>query len=327
MLDTAADALPLRGRSQLLTFTGQLLLEGPTPMLMAMVSPEERLRQAFPFAATSVDEEAAVFHQLFSYDVHPYASVMMDDEGRVGGRVSAAIHHFYQKAGYAPDLRSEPADHLGHALGFLGYLDGEEADAADDDVLSGDIQAARTVFVDQIMRWWWPPLMVALQRTGREPYASMTTWLTALFTEMADGFSAPMATDTPPFPSAPHPLEDPSAGLRDIAAHLLVPVYTGLVLTRQDIRRLAHQFEAPSGFGTTTDQLENLLRSAFRFDTGDALLSALHQWLDEAEREYVELGSHSRFGAPAAFWQERVHGTRAMLATITSALERLVDTD
>ena len=327
MLDTAADALPLRGLGQLLTFTGQLLLEGPTPMLLAMISPEERLRQAFPFTATSVDEEAAVFHQLFSYDVHPYASVMMDDEGRVGGRVSAAIHHFYQKAGYAPDLRSEPADHLGHALGFLGYLDREEADAAADEALTGDIQRARTVFVDQIMRWWWPPLMVALQRAGREPYASMTNWLTALLVDMVDGLSAAVSTDTPPFPSAPQPLEDPKVGLRDLAAHLLVPVYTGVVLTRQDIRRLAHRFEAPSGFGTTTDQLENLLRSAFRFDTGDALLSALHQWLDEAEREYAALGVQVRFRAPVHFWQERVRGTRALLATITSALEHLVDTD
>lgn len=72
------------------------------------------------------DEAAATHHQLFSFDIFPYASIYLDSSGLMGGEITSRVQQQYADAGFTA---YDDADHIGHELHFLAYLSGAESDA------------------------------------------------------------------------------------------------------------------------------------------------------------------------------------------------------
>ena len=87
-------------------------------------------------------------------------------------------------------------------------------------------------------------------------------------------------------PEPPNVLADEKAGLREIGSFLMTPVYTGLLLTRDDLSRLGRQFRLPRGFGSREQMMTNLLRSAAQYDQIPHLMSALTVLLAESQMRY-----------------------------------------
>jgi len=274
-----------------------------------------------PFDA---DAAAADHYDLFGLNVFPYASFFLDASGRLGGPVTDLVRHQLQRVHLAPENEVEGADHLGHELAYLALLAGAEADArADDNRAEVErMQHLQRQFLDRHLLWWLPPFVRATAQHGHPFYTALAElmWELVIDHRAALGGS-PAGALTPEPDDLPNDLlDDESTGLKDIARFIMTPVWSGIVLSRDDVARLGRAERLPRGFGDRTQMLTNLLRSASEYDGLDAVLEQLGRQIGAWRGHYRSVAADGNpLRAVAAFWQARLDTTEAVIGRIRAA--------
>jgi putative dimethyl sulfoxide reductase chaperone len=271
--------------------------------------------------AFDADEAAAGHHLLFGLNVFPYEALFRDQSGLLGGAVSEAVAASYRQAGYAPATAASSPDHAGYELGLLAFLCGAEADAVRDGLRATveRVQGLQRDFLGQHLLAWLPPLAVAIReqdgaRSAYHPfYAALAELALALVDEhvtVLGGLPAHWA-----LPPAPPLLASEKTGLKQIAAYLLAPGYSGLYLSRDAIGELARALDLPHGFGGRQQMMANLLRAAAQYGQMAPLVAQLRQVSGRWQGSYRSLAG-TALAPYAAAWEERVALTRQLLAEI-----------
>jgi TorA maturation chaperone TorD len=270
------------------------------------------------------DEAAADQQHLFGFNVFPYQSIFLDPAGLLGGDESERVIHFYRQVGFPGDSAGESADHIGHELGLLAFLSGAEADAWEDDLadVADRMSALQMDFLKQHLLRWLPPLALAIRQQGQAFYTALAeltiATVAAHWSDVGQGTSPEFS-----LPAAPDLLGDERTGLREIAAYMLAPAYSGIYLSRDDIGRLAQKQKLPRGFGQRQDMLLNLMRSAVNYEGVGTLLSSLQMLTVEWAAACRKLAGRPEPLPYASQWESRAAGTAEMLAEIASRVEQV----
>jgi TorA maturation chaperone TorD len=262
-------------------------------------------------AGRAPDEEAADHQDLFGFRVAPYAGVFLDADGRVGGPAADAALQACAAAGFQRIRDDLGPDHLASELSFLAHC-----------AEHGRVDAAGQ-FLDTHVLAWLPSLTAAV---AREPYPAYSELLTVLEEAVLD-YRAAIGGPAAPLPDLPEPdalLDDPRAGVREIAGFLACPARSGVHLGRGDVTRLGRSASAPTGFGGRTLMLANLLRSAAEYDRLGSVISALDDIARATLVHWKRVGSTGAGAAEAwaGRWTGRIGITRRMLSEIEARIRK-----
>ena len=298
---------------------GRLFLAPITAELLPYLESIPELAAVLP-TTFGVDEMAAAHHQLFAFNLYPYASIFLDPSRLLGGQVTNEMEAVYQQAGYEENSAVDP-DHLGQAFGFLAFLSEREATALDSGQAATAVQQAQFHFLDNHLLPWLIPAVIAIQQQEDAFYRELARLALGL---AADHFEVLKTAELPqtsiPLPTltgqtAEQPtLEDGRTGLRDIARYLITPIQSGIYLGRSDINRLARRISLPHGFGSREQMLQTLLEVAGQYDAAPHLFEALQKLVTTWRKAYDEVGRD--FPGTAAFvqlWQRRLEETKRLL--------------
>jgi TorA maturation chaperone TorD len=306
--------------SRLYELLRDLFLRGLTADLLPQAATIDELCVVLP-PVFDADENAALFQGAFGFNVFPYQSLFLDPAFLLGGAESARIRQFYATAGYAPDLSTGEPDHIGHELGLLAHLCGAEADALADGQPRAVAQARalQQRFLDEHLLWWLPCFAAALQRQPALFYAALADVTLALVTAHRAALPAPAAPLVDRLPACSQPLDEPAAGLREIAGFLATPVCTGIYLSRDDIAALARAAGLPRGFGDRRQMLTNLLRAAAEFDSIAPVVAGLRAIVAGFDAAYARFAAGGDpCAAVADAWLDRVAACAALLSRFSA---------
>ncbi len=241
---------------------------------------------------------AAEHTDLFDFQVYPYASVHLGDEGMLGGDARDRIAGFLRALDVTPPPEPDHLVVLLHAYADLSDLAASGAPRADH---------ARRVLLHEHLGSWVGRFLARVVELGAEPlraWARLTTQ--ALAAELAVHGEAPelpaVLRDAAPLPEP----EDATAA--DWTQALLTPVRSGLVIARADLARAAHELE----LGTRVGERAFVLRALLDQDA-----RAVLGWIArEAGRQADDLHAVSVTGGEdvAAWWRGRLERTADVIA-------------
>lgn len=245
--------------------------------------------------------DEATHNELFLFQVYPYASVFLGEEGGLGGEARDRVAGFWRALDQTPP--GEP-DHLAALLGAYARLVELEEATADEQEAAGWRRARHACLWEHILSWTLPFLLKL--RDMAPPF--YLAWADLLETALAQESAAlGPPSRTPLALRASAALPDPRAGGGDrFVTALLSPVRSGIVLTRSDLARAGRDL----GLGLRIGERAYILRAMLGQGAAETL-----GWLGEEAREWE--GRHDRTGsiAPevADFWMERARGTAGLL--------------
>lgn len=263
-----------------------VLCESPHPS-------HDRVAEALDLGAPPT---AADHTQAFVLGAVPYASVYLGPEGMLGGEAADRVAGFWRALGYVPP--AEP-DHLAALLGLLATL--TESEAAEEDPARAALRRqARSVLLWEHLLTWVPAFARAVAGTGSAFYAA---WAGLLLEVLhAEALGLPEPEELPVALRTAPGLPDEVEGARELAAALLTPVRTGIVLTRSDLARGARA----EGLGLRIGERAFTLAAMLEQDPVTTL-----GWIGDladawAAEHLTDLGS---LGPVAAFWADRATST------------------
>lgn len=300
------------------TLFGRLFLSGLTADLWPYVQQVEELTAVLP-PTFDTDEAAATHQHLFGFNLFPYASIFLASDGLLGGDISAQANQHYRQAGFQVDTAATSPDHIGHALQFLAFLCGAEADAWRDDLahVAARMRQLQGQFLQTHLLHWIFALETAVSAQQTLFYSQLASLTVQLVSEHATALEQQLRTiplSSMALPTPPDLLAQEKTGLRRIARYLTIPPYSGLFLSRDHIGRLARQLDLPRGFGSREQMLENLLQTTVQYDLLPTLLALLDQtcqaWHDDLDRYAATFPTH------VSPWLQRLKLTQTMLAQI-----------
>lgn len=319
-LDQAQQA---RARSYSYQLFSQLYLHGLTAVLLPYVQQIPELTAVCPRPYLP-DEAAASHHDLFQYNVFAQESFFLSENGLVGGEKTAVVNHIYQQHGYLLNSAATQADHLGHQLAFLALLANLEADAweSQQPVTAETLRKEQAHFMQNHLLTWGISCLLAIQNQADPFFAGVAqlsqTMILAHFETLAE-----TAVPTPPpnfLPPSQNILANDKTGFKEIANYLLLPAFSGIYLSRDDIAQLARQQDLPRGFGSREQMLVNLLRTAVQYDSLPTLLAKLQAACQHWQENYRQMATEQPSAAPFLHpWQSRAQKTGAMLAEILAS--------
>ena len=254
-----------------------------------------------------LEAAAAAHQQVLGHEVFPVASAFLDPSGRAGGEVTRSLQDLLRNTGVRWDPTGEGPDHLGVLLDGLAFLSAAEAEAHQDQSVSAarSVRAQATQLLQQGLLSWWAPFAEAVRDEGEPFFARLVDLLEALLIDHGAGADAEANDEATAEAELflPELLASPTCGLRDIAEYVTLPRSSGLFLSRRSIRDLARRLEVSVGFGTRSQRLETLLRSAAEGDRWPEGISLLIERVGSAEAR----GAESPASEP---WIERLRKTR-----------------
>ncbi len=230
---------------------------------------------------------------LFVFDLYPYASVYLDDEGKLGGEARDRVAGFWRALGLVPPPE---ADHLAALLGLYATL--SEREQAEDDAARRRLvrEARRTLLHEHLLSWTEP----YLDRVTELATPYYRTWAEILRDTLAA--EAEQLSASRVLPAAlreASTLEAPSAvGGAAFVGQLLAPVRTGVILVRTDLVTAARELGLALRIAERRYVLEALL--------GQDAAATLH-WLSR-----LAAGRAARHAS--AFWAQRAATSAALLA-------------
>ena len=325
------EAQRAEARSVAYDLFARLFLESPTHSTWSSITAVPELERSLSLTGIDSDRAASDHFHLFGLNVFPYQGMFLDTGGSLGEQQSGRVLACYQQAGFdlAPDTPAgripagESPDHIGLELAFLSFLSGAEADALQDGenlhVLR--IQTLQRDFLDQHVLPWLPVLVQAISQQGLPFYTELAQLSLELVSEHHTALGEGIVVRQAAFalPHLPSLLENEKTGLKDIAAYLLTPAYSGFYLGRDDIARLGRRRQLPRGFGGRLQMLENLLRSAVDYDHLPQLIDDLQALMDGWQSAYQFYAETESAWEPfAVAWLERLESTRAILGTVSA---------
>jgi TorA maturation chaperone TorD len=233
---------------------------------------------------------AAELTDLFSFQVYPYASVHLGDEGMLGGDARDRIAGFLRALDVTPPAEPDHLVTLLHAYADLSDL----ADAG-----SARAAHARGVLLHEHLGSWVGRLLARVRELGASPLVRWAELLTATLADELEGIGAPPLL--PPALAEAGAPPDPDEGTAaEWVAAILAPVRSGMVLARADLARAARELELGGRVGERAFVLRSLLDQ-----DGPAVLG----WLaGEARRQAEGLAAVEATGGAlvAAWWHDRL---------------------
>jgi hypothetical protein len=249
----------------------------------------------------------AVQTDLFLFQLYPYASVYLDQQGKLGGEARDRIAGFWRALDLVPP--AEP-DHLTLLLAFYSQLCDRQAsaDSTDEDRW----WHARTAFFWEHLMSWLPLYLDKTVDLAPPFYRSWAELLAAALAEEAA--QVPVPDQLPLHLRESTPLEDPRrADSSDFLEALLSPVRSGCILVRDDLRRAGREL----GLAVRAGERRYVLEALLGQDDERTL-----RWLAAESRRWSERPLE-RFGpaeAIARFWSERAAATAALLEDLAEDL-------
>lgn len=233
------------------------------------------------------------YTNLFLFDLYPYASVYLGDDGKLGGEARDRIAGFWRALGFAPP--PEP-DHLAALLGLYAEL--AERDAPD---------AWRRALLWEHLLSWTPPYLAKL--------AELATPFHRAWGELLGQVLAAEAAALGPLPQAPlahrqaSVLEPPTqVGGGAFLEQLLSPVRTGLILVRGDLATAGRGL----GLGIRLAERRFVLKTLLGQDAKGTL-----RWLVNYASEWAL--RHDDF-----FWRTRAAAAAEVLGQAVDDISRSV---
>ena len=242
--------------------------------------------------------DAAAHTDLFCLELPPYASIHLGAEGMLGGEARHRIAGTWRALGFTPP--AEP-DHLAALLGLYAALVDAESHATDPARKVLRREARRAVLWEHLLTWV-PGYAAACAVIGTSDYRIWAQALqAALLSEAAqlDSSEGRSGERLPaPLRDAPPPvLADPD-DLDAMLDEVLVPIRSGVIITRRDLAAAARSL----GLGLRLGERRFVLSALAAQDP-----AALCQWLSAHARTWTEQHRSlvPSLGATARFWQDR----------------------
>jgi TorA maturation chaperone TorD len=251
--------------------------------------------------------EASAYTDLFVFQLYPYASVYLGDEGMLGGEARDRIAGFLKALGQEPPR--EP-DHLATLLGAYAALCASEENASDVRVREHFRGARRALLWEHLLSW----LPVYLDKLERIATPFYRAWA-RLLREALDSEAASLgAQDVLPLHlREARDVADPRESSSDeFLRTLLAPARSGLILVREDIARAARDLQTGVRAGERTFALRSLMGQ-------DA--SAALDWLASEADAWKSLHTRRRetHGRVAEWWAARASSTARLLRELRDA--------
>lgn len=233
------------------------------------------------------------YTDLLSFQMYPYASVYLGPEGMLGGEARDRIAGFWRALKLSPP--AEP-DHLASLLGFYASL-----------CERPQLAAARKVFFWEHLMSWLPGWLGRVEEIAAEPfYASWARLLRTTLFEEAQALGEEPALSAH-LRDAPFWSPDEHSGA-ELLPKLLSPVRTGVIIAREDLRRIGRQHRLAIRAGERRYVLENLLAQ----DAGETLRALAAEARRQAERQRRWFA-----GSVARFWSARAMRTAEALESLS----------
>lgn len=266
--------------------------EAPTPGLPAVV---EAL-------GISPAPTAAEYTDTFTFQLHPYASVYLGPEGRLGGIARDRV------AGFLRALDASAPNESDHLVALLGAY-AELLDLDEDGPATRTHHARAALFHEHL--WpWLPRFAWRATEVAARPYRQWARLLAALLADEAAELPSPagLSAHLRDAPGLPDPrTSDPA----DFLAGLLAPVRSGLILARTDMARAATEL----GLGLRLGERAFVLRWLLGQDAS----ATLTYLAGEAHRQHDLVPGDDR---TATFWRERLAATAALLELLAADGDR-----
>lgn len=254
----------------------------------------------------------ADYTDLFMLQLPPYASVYVGAEGVLGGEARERVAAFWRVLGQTPP--AEP-DHLALLLALYAWLVEREEDEEQGSCHREARSYLRITFLWEHLLSWLPAYLTKLQMIATPAYAVWGKLLSRVLREEAQrGGIAPLLS---PYLRETPPLAHPGSGsLQPLVKGLLVPMQSGIILTRADLVRAGRQL----GLGLRVGERRMVLTTLLQQD-GEKTLG----WLAD---EAVAWHSHHAAWRPvsgelAAFWEARAEATARLLDGMRAEATRL----
>ncbi len=241
----------------------------------------------------------AAHAEAFVTQCAPYVSVYVGETGQIGGETAARVADFRRLLG--AEIDSEAPGAIADVLADyadLVALAAEDAQAA---------HARRAMFWEHIAPWAGV-FADAVARSAPPPYDGWAGLFQAALRAEAASLGAPpaQALHLRVAPDWIAPAEDTTHA--DVARALLVPVTTGVVLTRADLAAAG----VALGIALPVGGRAFLLETLFRADT-----PATESWLaaEAARQADAHAVAAETLGETAQFWAVRAFATEERLST------------
>jgi TorA maturation chaperone TorD len=284
---TATPVTPGAARADLLRALAAMA-GTPTPQLAPVADALGLPRQ--PTAAEHTD--------LFTFQLYPDASVHLGPEGKLGGTARDRIAGFFRALNITPP--PEP-DHL--AVLVHAWADLTDLDHGPDD---NRARHARTALLHEHLQPWLPRYLQRVTELAPAPYRTWARLLADVLAEEATRLPAPTSLpahlrDAPDLPDPRHP------DTHDFLDALLAPVRSGLILTRADLARTAHDLHLGLRIGERAYMLRALLSQDHP--------ATLHHLATEAQRQRDHLTEDHD---PHGWWANRLQHTATLLTDLAT---------
>jgi len=239
--------------------------------------------------------------EVFSLQVYPYASVYLGAEGMLGGDARDRVAGFWRALGLVPP--AEP-DHLAALLGLYASLIDAKAPSH-----------ARTALLWEHLLTWMPVMADTLLRTTSGGYSQWAEQLLDVLLEEAEAnpYEGPPPLHLRMAPPPPEFERDPEEAVNGI----LAPVRTGMVLTRADLARGAHQM----GLGLRQGERRFVLRALLAQDA-----PATFAWLAEHAGATASRMRRleTNLNVIALYWRKRADAAAGLLQRCSAAAGEVV---
>jgi putative dimethyl sulfoxide reductase chaperone len=300
------------------TVFSQLFLEGVTAVTFpyAAAIPELATHLSIPF---NEDDWAAAHYNLFHMNLFPFESLYFAEDGLLGGAVTTVVLTHYQQEGFIVDNAAIAPDHIGQELAFLAFLCEAEADAWEDALTATavSLQQRQQAFLKTHLLTWLLPFSHAII-SQEQPFFHVLIDLTiqlAVDHLSEEGASAEFSRK---LPSVPNLLANESTELKDIAVFITTPPYSGFFISRDNISHIARMQQLPRGFGSRSQMLTNLMKTAVQYDTLPQLLTQLVNFVKKQENNLTKQQQEFCELTPfAQVWINRCQQTIQLLQNIS----------
>lgn len=246
---------------------------------------------------------AAEHADLFTFQLYPYASVYLSAEGMLGGEARDRVAGFWRALGLEPP--PEP-DHLAVLLALQTRL-AELEDHAPVETQERWRHARRAHLAEHLLSWL-PAYLSRVEEIAAPFYRRWARLLDQALAAEAQTLGDP--TELPPslhLRQAP-PFRDPrTEGGQALLEDLLTPIRSGLILTRTDLARAAHDLDLGLRQGERRYVLTALL-------TQDA--PAILGWLAREAQRQAEVLAGSAMAlrnVTPNHWRDRAVATARLL--------------
>lgn len=282
-------------------------MSGPVELLRALAALSEYpvaghypLAEALELAAPPAPEAWQVAHtDLFLQQCPPYASIYLGNEGAMGGVARERVADLWRLLRLR--VPAEP-DHLAAMLALYANLCRLAA-------RDGRWQHLRHAVLWEHLLAWMPFYLERVEDLGEPPYPAWSRMLREVLRAEATDTAGPRMLPLHLREAEPGAPPGGSTAPDAIAAVLLAPVRSGVVLCRRELGTLA----ADLGLGVRTGDRRRMLCGLLEQDRDAARGALAGMAREQARRHGHRLGW---LGPAGRFWQERADATAAWLETL-----------